>query len=743
MNCNEIFNETVQKEEKQCSHCGKQYKSAKSVREHVRVVHEGKRVTCYICGATMKWEWNLKMHIYQVHKIGENPSKRKNLKKNCDQCHMSFSSHFKLNCHLQKVHDQLDIYKCKHCPKRFTHMAYTRLHMLTHPEEVNYQCTVCRQRYGRAWGLHEHIKKTNHKQTPGMSIDLSDLSCYLCEKEFPDYIRLNRHLNLANRVGCDQTDKDLQVLLDCKRCGQLFPTRHALVQHFSDTHGKGRRTSKKIKTDIITQIPKGKQECNICLKLFSADTNMKYHYDMHKGIKAFKCDICDYRTEFPSGIRVHKTHHEGDPKAMFYCKICNVPWKTQKLCTWHEDTHLDVPRPKCICGREFLSEHAYKSHQRCCQINLRRNKKQEEDNLLGADCEGHHQALVSEVGETKEGEAKKSTGTNEENVAEEAMQVKKKTDVEVLAENANSTKEPRIDKSTIGGNSDVQCYSEKVVSNLDEVMPYKGNGGSCSEQSGQTGYWVTVSHLYMCGVCSKEYSVRGLAKECEFMHSKCRVDSHQCSACGKRFYTDENFVIHLSLCKKWKMSEPSSSKRDEYFLLKLWPDKIIDMSGLFNDTNFEEDGEVDYESCVESSDEELDAASYESGDRIIDVTDIMLLQKPPRKNGKLSKAGQQSVAIPDIKLELNPTEDGSSVVKMEEEIFDLSSTDIVCINWQNDITSEDMVKIGNVRSSDTEETDGGSEHVEGVGQEGQDSLSEKEEKEMENFFDIIELLQHS
>ena len=99
--------------------------------------------------------------------------------------------------------------------------------------------------------------------------------------------------------------------------------------------------------------------------------------------------------------------------------------------------------------------------------------------------------------------------------------------------------------------------------------------------------------------------------------------------------------------------------------------------------------------------------------------------------------------------------------KAGEEI-DLSSTDIVSISFQNGMEGGETFKIGSdsssgtERSCDIEEADGDSEQVEdpktedpktclldkaGDEEARKKSLSEKPEKE-ENFFDIIELLEH-
>lgn len=115
----------VAKEE--CSACGKMFKNKRSLRRHMRSMHEdsGDPVSCEICG-----------------KVSKN--------KRLQLAHM-------------KVHSDKDFYKCKFCGRSFKHSSGFRYHVRTHTGERPYLCPVanCGLKFIDLPNTKKHIKSTH------------------------------------------------------------------------------------------------------------------------------------------------------------------------------------------------------------------------------------------------------------------------------------------------------------------------------------------------------------------------------------------------------------------------------------------------------------------------------------------------------------------------------------------------------------------------------------------------------
>ena len=79
-----------------------------------------------------------------------------------------------------------------------------------------------------------------------------------------------------------------------------------------------------VKIDIDS-IPSGYRQCTVCLKVIKK-TSYTRHMRIHTGDKPFACELCDYRSNQKSNLRLHirQMHNTGDEEVPEYvCHICN------------------------------------------------------------------------------------------------------------------------------------------------------------------------------------------------------------------------------------------------------------------------------------------------------------------------------------------------------------------------------------------------------------------------------------
>ena len=107
---------TTEKSKYECETCGKSYKQALGLKEHINSVHKG--LTCEYCGKdNFKQNANLQRHIKLKHeKIKTEEGLVKLLK--CDECDKSFDTPFALRKHLNRSHQKPEL-TCKNCGKAF------------------------------------------------------------------------------------------------------------------------------------------------------------------------------------------------------------------------------------------------------------------------------------------------------------------------------------------------------------------------------------------------------------------------------------------------------------------------------------------------------------------------------------------------------------------------------------------------------------------------------------------------
>ena len=142
----------------QCPKCVKTYYSKKSFRNHFNIVHL-KKDRCFCTEAGCTWSGkdygNRRVHLYEVHGIGEPPI--------CEHLDCKERGHFSnfrtLQRHRETYHKGKDML-CPHCDKKYKNLENLRNHIdVHHKGKSAYQCEICGQFYTSEKTLGAHKKE--------------------------------------------------------------------------------------------------------------------------------------------------------------------------------------------------------------------------------------------------------------------------------------------------------------------------------------------------------------------------------------------------------------------------------------------------------------------------------------------------------------------------------------------------------------------------------------------------------
>jgi len=116
------------------------------IRENQRKATSGR--SCQLCGKEFKKAYNLKQHI-RIH-TNEKPLK-------CDHCDKRFNDRSSMNKHTRTVHVDFKPHSCQVCGKSFASTSHLNEHMVKHTNQRNYQCDNCSKKFSFRSSLTKHM----------------------------------------------------------------------------------------------------------------------------------------------------------------------------------------------------------------------------------------------------------------------------------------------------------------------------------------------------------------------------------------------------------------------------------------------------------------------------------------------------------------------------------------------------------------------------------------------------------
>ena len=146
--------------------------------------NDGVFYACETCGRNFTSDRLRKRHVLRRHTIKEIF---------CDLCEKSFAENWQMKVHISEVHENNTRVNCKECGKSFARQNDLRIHMSSHTGERRYQCKMCDSNFTKQKSLRKHVIE-NHEPSKNLKCE--------CGKIFPHESLLKSHERYHKKSTC-------------------------------------------------------------------------------------------------------------------------------------------------------------------------------------------------------------------------------------------------------------------------------------------------------------------------------------------------------------------------------------------------------------------------------------------------------------------------------------------------------------------------------------------------------------
>ncbi|XP_055626310.1 transcription factor grauzone-like [Toxorhynchites rutilus septentrionalis] len=280
-----------------CDNCGINCPTFATFQKHVQDEH-GTKGFIVCCGQ----RYHKKVHLLEHVQKLEDPDKFK-----CDICHKSFVNSHGVQRHKQEIHlpDELKIYHCDRCPKKFAKETQLAFHLKGH-----------------------------------VNLDNATAKCELCEKIFPTEPLLKTHVKIRHTRPTD---------FICDVCAKGFYSKAEFLRH---------------KKEHELSPAELRVQCDVCLQWLKNRVSWRKHYRRHNQGPA-ACNLCDHISPNRTALAGHKRHRHSDTAISHVCKECGKEFKRAISLKEHMASHTGEALYSCtFCSRTFNSNANMFSHRK-------------------------------------------------------------------------------------------------------------------------------------------------------------------------------------------------------------------------------------------------------------------------------------------------------------------------------------------------------------------------------------------
>lgn len=313
----------------QCEHCGKAFSRNSTLKQHIKVIHEKKKLfTCDYCGHEFAEKQHVRKHIESRRCRGGKPTgtnvpSRSRIMTTvyCQFCDKKFSYQIGLAKHIKYCRSNFR--RCKTCDLILLDRTHFENHLKVHADNELIKCQLCDHQFLHIFEHTMHLQTHNAKT----------FKCEVCLKEYKSKSQLKEHRTIHTE----------RVKFECDLCGKQFVKKQGVETHMHEKH-----------------IGIREYMCETCGASFFRSSDLKRHMEgIHSDVRPFKCNVCQKAFKRLSTLRIHQLLH--DVSKPFKCEFCDKSY-TQSY-SLKEHTLLHTNPLKCTtCGQSFtrikrLNEH--------------------------------------------------------------------------------------------------------------------------------------------------------------------------------------------------------------------------------------------------------------------------------------------------------------------------------------------------------------------------------------------------
>ena len=245
---------------------------------------ESRTLRCSVkpCSSMFKSPENQKYHV-SCHSL-------ENTDFNCGECDEKFEKWRECASHLWKVHGiDCDMLLCGVCKNyRTMDPRILETHCQTHENLKLFKCDVCSKRFNQLSQLRNHVVTHMDKTIAEIPSWAKPKQCDICQKIFSDSKSLKKHVQAIH--------SKLKPYI-CNVCNHKS-ARKAMLQLHMRQHTGDKPYS-----------------CDLCDYKTGDHNSLRRHKRRHTGVKPYKCPYCPYAAIQSSSFKSHvKSKHPDQPE---------------------------------------------------------------------------------------------------------------------------------------------------------------------------------------------------------------------------------------------------------------------------------------------------------------------------------------------------------------------------------------------------------------------------------------------